>query len=190
MKSKRGLVLWYFISPNSPSASIVPSSVVKNSSLFPTCPACGIRAIPCESVAKNLFSSLRLNAFVFLTLSTQSSQTPRAPSRLCAPAPLPPAAIPCPPPDASCHFPIPQPKPHGCSRSLFPWRLPPCTPRIIASRLIASRGLISTGPRLPMIDTRPPFASNVRSLPRFVCAAISRITSTPRPPVSSTICFK
>ena len=55
--------------------------------------------------------------------------------------------------------------------------------RTSASRLIRSRGVISTVPRLPMTMTRPCLASRGRSLPRFTFASISRIMSTPRPPV-------
>src|SRR5579884_3265966 len=54
-------------------------------------------------------------------------------------------------------------------------------PRMLASRLMVSRGLISTLPRLPITTMRPLRARTVRSLPRFTLASISRITSTPRP---------
>src|SRR6266704_5403407 len=40
-------------------------------------------------------------------------------------------------------------------------------PRRSTSRCIASRGSISTRPRLPMIATRPPFARMVRSFPEI-----------------------
>lgn len=49
------------------------------------------------------------------------------------------------------------------------------TPAAVASRLIKSRGLISTGPRDPTMATRPNGLSNVRSLPRLTSAQAARV---------------
>src|ERR1043166_2879694 len=62
------------------------------------------------------------------------------------------------------------------SASSGPVALNNTMPRIAASRPIASRGLISTGPRLPITTMRPPRARTVKSLARFTLASISMIT--------------
>jgi len=60
-------------------------------------------------------------------------------------------------------------------------------PRAEARRSIKSRGLIVISPRLPMMITRPLVASSFKSVARFTLASISRMMSTPWPPVAFKI---
>ena len=104
----------------------------------------------------------------------------------CGPAPPRRAAAPCPPPAGESRARARRRSRRG--PPLLRGRdAPQREARSEARRVMRSRGVIVASPRLPMTTTRPRGARSFRSAPRFTLASISRMTSTPRPPVAARI---